>query len=88
MSAYCGCVRTALLDLCKVSAAAKSEANARPNCWRCLNFLIERATRHANAGYFFCKLLETRKLEKYIFVNLESAATARERIQSGDAYDW
>jgi len=29
--------RVVLSDLCKVSAAVKSEAAAKPNCWRCLN---------------------------------------------------
>ena len=28
--------RVVLSDLCKVSVAAKSEAAAQPNCWRCL----------------------------------------------------
>ena len=35
-----GLVRAALLDLCQVPAAAKSEAAAQPNCsWRCLKIV-------------------------------------------------
>ena len=38
-----GVVHAALRDLCKVSVAAKSEAAAQLNCWRCLNLAVKNS---------------------------------------------